>query len=125
MIGAGQPSAPSSFQRPSSHAPLLTSVECPLSWHVQKNRCVPFVSFPRGEKPGTPIRAKIQEVNQRLAKLDNGRQVHYLDIGPKFLDQEGNIKPAIRYDYLHLTPRGYAIWADAIQPALDELLKKS
>jgi enoyl-CoA hydratase/carnithine racemase len=26
------------------------------------------------------------------------------------------------YDALHLTPRGYALWADAIKPTLDKLL---
>lgn len=79
--------------------------------------------FPRGEKPDTPIRAKVRDVNRRIAHLDDGQHVRYLDIGPRFLDPSGNLHGDIMYDYLHLTRRGYQMWADAIQPTLEELLR--
>jgi lysophospholipase L1-like esterase len=79
--------------------------------------------FPRAAKPTTEARQKIQNVNQRIATLNDSRQVRYLDIGDKFLDKEGNLTPEIMPDYLHLSPAGYRIWADAIQPLLEALLK--
>jgi beta-glucosidase len=84
--------------------------------------------FPRGAKAGDPsvaeMREKIKTVNQGLAKLDDGgKTTKYLDIGVKFLDPDGNIDVAIMKDALHPTPAGYQIWADAMQPTLDELLK--
>jgi lysophospholipase L1-like esterase len=79
--------------------------------------------FPRAAKPTDNLRAKIKEVNEKIARLDDGKEVRYLDIGAKFLDKDGTLSKAIMYDYLHLTSKGYKIWADAIGPSLDEALK--
>jgi lysophospholipase L1-like esterase len=80
--------------------------------------------FPRGEKAGTPIRAKLAEINSIIAKLDDGgKTVKYLDIGDKFLNPEKNLTKDIMPDYLHLSARGYEIWADAMMPTLQEMLK--
>ena len=55
-------------------------------------------------------------------KLVDNKQVFYLDIGPKFTAEDGSLNKDIMYDYLHLTGKGYQIWADAIEPKLKELL---
>jgi lysophospholipase L1-like esterase len=79
--------------------------------------------FPRGEKAGTAIRAKLAKVNSLIAKLDDGgKTVKYLDIGEKFLEPDGSLSKNIMPDYLHLSPRGYEIWAEAITPTLKEML---
>ncbi|MCM2273189.1 MAG: GDSL-type esterase/lipase family protein [Candidatus Didemnitutus sp.] len=67
--------------------------------------------------------AVIREVNAALPGLADGQHVHFLDAGPRFLDAEGKIPTTIMRDQLHLTPEGYRIWAEAMQPKLDELLK--
>ncbi|MDR3621434.1 MAG: platelet-activating factor acetylhydrolase IB subunit [Paludisphaera borealis] len=77
--------------------------------------------FPRSEKPDD-TRAKLKAVNEKIAKLDDGDKVHYLDIGSKFLREDGTISADIMPDFLHLSPKGYAIWADAIEPSLKKLL---
>lgn len=80
--------------------------------------------FPRGEKAGTPIRQKLSKVNEIVSKLDDGgKTVKYLDIGQKFLNEEGNLTKEIMPDYLHLSTRGYEIWAEAITPTLKEMLQ--
>jgi lysophospholipase L1-like esterase len=81
--------------------------------------------FPRSPEPIGKFRDKIKETNQRIAKLDDGKHVRYLDIGDKFLDAEGRLHKEIMPDYLHLSPKGYKIWADAIGPALEEMTKGS
>lgn len=77
--------------------------------------------FPRGEKPDAQ-RAKIEQVNGLIARLATGNMVHYLDIGPKFLRPDGTISPEIMPDFLHLSPKGYEIWAEEIEPKLKELV---
>jgi lysophospholipase L1-like esterase len=78
--------------------------------------------FPRGAKPN-PGRDKIKQINATIAKLDDGgKTVKYLDIGDKFLEKDGTLSKEVMYDYLHLTPKGYRIWADAVKGPIKELL---
>ncbi len=79
--------------------------------------------FPRGETSSFPQREKLTKVNAMIAKLDDGQHIHYLDIGPKFLQPDGTLTREIMPDLLHLSPAGYQIWADAIGPKLAELMK--
>lgn len=79
--------------------------------------------FPRGEKIPNPGNDKIIEVNKAIVKLADGKQVRFLDIGPKFM-KEGQIPKDIMPDYLHLSPAGYQIWADATLPVMNEMLGK-
>lgn len=67
-------------------------------------------------------RAKGLQVNQALHQLDDGRWVHFLDFGYRFLQPDGRISPEIMPDYLHLSARGYQRWAEAMEPKLSELL---
>ncbi|HEY6167577.1 MAG TPA: platelet-activating factor acetylhydrolase IB subunit [Verrucomicrobiae bacterium] len=78
--------------------------------------------FPRGEKD-SDARKQVAEVNQSLAKLNDGKQVVYLDIGGKFLDADGNLPKDIMPDLLHPNEKGYEIWAEAIKEPLNKLLK--
>jgi lysophospholipase L1-like esterase len=77
--------------------------------------------FPRGQKPGA-TREKLTEVNTKLAGLEDGKMITYLDIGRSFLNEDGTISRDVMPDFLHLTPKGYQIWADAIEPTLWKLL---
>lgn len=77
--------------------------------------------FPRGENINEQ-RGKLLQINQILAKEHDGEQVHYLDIGHHFINENGWIPGDIMPDYLHLSPKGYEIWADAIAPHLRELM---
>ncbi len=82
--------------------------------------------FPRGEKPEGKLGAfneKIKEVNATIAKLDDRKHIHFLDIGPKFTQGKDVLDKAIMPDFLHLSPAGYQIWADAIAPKVAELMK--
>jgi lysophospholipase L1-like esterase len=85
--------------------------------------------FPRGADPADPkvaaTRAKIKTINAALAKLDDGDKTRYLDIGDKFLSKDGSLSKDIMPDALHPNAKGYQIWADAMQPLLDEMLKSS
>ena len=65
----------------------------------------------------------IHQVNDIIAKYDNGTTVRYLDIGPKFLGPDGKVPADIMADFLHPTEKGYQIWADAMEPTLTAMLK--
>lgn len=77
--------------------------------------------FPRGQHFSAQ-RGKILQVNQALAKLEDGRTIFYIDFGSQLIESNGTISKAIMPDYLHLTEQGYEIWAKAIEPRVKELL---
>ena len=78
--------------------------------------------FPRDEKPGAEIRKKIQKVNEQIAPLDDKKNVRYLDIGPRLANPDGSLSKEIMPDYLHLSEKGYQIWADGMAPLLKKLM---
>jgi lysophospholipase L1-like esterase len=79
--------------------------------------------FPRG-LPGDPVRDKIAEVNQIISRLDDQKNVFYMDIGKKFLDDKGAFLPdSFRPDNLHPLAKGYDIWGEAVSAKLAELMK--
>ena len=78
--------------------------------------------FPRGERFNDQ-RGKILQVNQAIRKLDDGDFVRFLDIGHRFIEKDGSLSKEIMPDFLHLSPKGYEIWADAIKEPLARLLK--
>lgn len=79
--------------------------------------------FPRGEKFNAQ-RGKILQVNQVIQKLADDKQVFWLDFGHIFVNRDGTISKEIMPDFLHLTPRGYEMWLEAMEPKVKELLRK-
>jgi len=80
--------------------------------------------FPRGQEPSAQ-REKNAQAGAIASQIADGREIYYLDIGEKFLQPDKTLSPEIMPDYLHLTTRGYQIWAEAIEPKLVELMGKS
>src|SRR6185295_13410382 len=90
----------------------------------EKTKILLLGVFPRGEKSDNPHRATIKEINAASAKLDDGgKTVKFLDIDEKFLQPDGSLTKEIAPDFLHLSEKGYQIWADAIKEPLAEMLK--
>jgi len=77
--------------------------------------------FPRGEKPDAQ-RDKLKATNDLLKTFADGKDVVYLDIGDKFLGEGGVISKDVMPDFLHLSPKGYEIWAEAIGPSMKSLM---
>ena len=78
--------------------------------------------FPRGMKADDPYRAQLKTLNETISKLDDGKHVRYLDIGKKFLADDGTLPKDIMPDALHPNARGYQIWADAIDGEIKEMM---
>lgn len=78
--------------------------------------------FPRGKLPSDPFREHIKQTNTLIAPLDDGEKVIFVDFGDKFLEPDGTISEGIMPDFLHLSEKGYEIWANAIQLYIDRYL---
>ena len=67
---------------------------------------------------------KIDKVNSIISKLDDGgKSVKFLDIGSKFKDASGALPKELMPDQLHLSEKGYEIWANAVEGVLTSMLK--
>jgi lysophospholipase L1-like esterase len=80
---------------------------------LQQTKVLILGIFPRA----MPYQNSVLAVNAGLAKLDDGGKTRYLDIGPKLG------KEAFTPDAVHINAQGYQIWADAMQPTLQEMLR--
>jgi lysophospholipase L1-like esterase len=80
--------------------------------------------LPRNDGMGSPLSVMpvINRINDGLAKLADGKAVRYLNINDKLADAEGKLYDGMAVDKLHLTLKGYQVWADALKPVLTELL---
>ena len=80
--------------------------------------------FPRNKPVDKPTQMEtIRQVNDIIAKYDDGKTVKFLDIGSKFLGADGKVHEDIMPDFLHPNEKGYQIWADAMNSTLDEMME--
>ncbi len=78
--------------------------------------------FPRGANSQNPFRKVNEAANEIISKLADNQHVFYLDIGKKFLKEDGTLTKDIMPDLLHLSPQGYEIWASSIEPTVARLM---
>ena len=88
-----------------------------------KAKVLLFPIFARSN-PGTVLRKINDDVNQIMSKYDGHWNIKYVDINPKLTDANGNRLPDYYWDETHLTAKGYEVWADALVPEFEAILKK-
>ena len=94
-----------------------------LHTRLPKTKCLVLAIFPRGEKPDDTLRQLNAATNKIVATYADDERVFFLDINERFLDQDGTLPASIMPDRLHPNEKGYAIWAEAMEPTVEKLLK--
>lgn len=79
--------------------------------------------FPRAATPEDGPRVRNDKVNAILETYADGEHVFWLDLKDQFLESDGTLSREIMPDLLHPNGKGYQIWADAMQPEIERLLK--
>jgi lysophospholipase L1-like esterase len=69
------------------------------------------------------LQPRVKQLNAALAGLHDGKSVFFKDIGDRFLEPDGGLSREVMSDFLHLGPKGYQIWADAIQADVQKMLR--
>ncbi len=100
----------------------VTAVVKEIRTKLPKSKLLLLAVFPRGAVDA-PQRAQIKEINDAIAKLDDGKKIKFLDIGKVFLAADGSIPKTIMPDLLHPNAEGYQLWADAMEPTLAAMMK--
>jgi lysophospholipase L1-like esterase len=91
---------------------------------LPKSKILLLAIFPRNKEGVRPQQVEtINKVNARIAKLDDGKMITYLDIGKAFLGDDGQLHEDVMPDFLHPNEHGYELWAAAMNPTLDKMLQ--
>ena len=98
----------------------IKAIVASLAEKLPNTKVLLLAIFPRGETPNAQ-REKVAKASELASKVADGKTVHYLDIGSKLMNTDGTISKEIMPDFLHLSPKGYEIWADAIEDKVKEL----
>ncbi len=79
--------------------------------------------LPRNDgRDPTAVMPSIRRINENIAKFADGKTIRYLNINDKLADKDGKLIQGMSVDRLHLTVKGYQVWADALRPLFVELL---
>ena len=76
--------------------------------------------FPRNDNPA--VVPTINRLNERIAALADGKSIRYLNLNDRLADANGQLFDGLTVDKLHLSVKGYELWAAALKPLLTELL---
>ena len=77
--------------------------------------------FYRGEEPNEE-RKKLAKTNTIIAQLADNKTIHYMDICNIFLLPDGKISKDLMPDFEHPSPKGFCVWAEAIEAKVAELM---
>jgi platelet-activating factor acetylhydrolase IB subunit beta/gamma len=67
---------------------------------------------------------RIFKINAQIKRLADGKTVYFLDLAEKYETAPGKVIPELYVpDQVHLSAKGYQIWADALTPLLPGMSK--
>ena len=93
-----------------------------LNDELPRTRVLLLGIFPRGATPDDPLRQRVALATDQFKTCADGKRDVFLDIGSQFLDQQGRLSTEIFPDGLHPNAEGYAIWARAVSPTIQQML---
>ena len=119
MIGTNN----SGSNSPEQIAEGVTEIVKILRHQTSNTKILLLGTFPRGATKDDARRIVNEKSNEIVSKSADGSNIHYLDIGHRFLNDDQTLSKEIMPDLLHLSERGYQIWAESIESALADLLR--
>lgn len=78
--------------------------------------------FPRGADANDRMRQAVADATKQFSALQDGKHVHFLDIGRAYVARDGEMWRGLMPDLLHPNSAGYEMWAKAMEPTLKSLL---
>lgn len=101
----------------------VTMIVQTIRQKLPKTKVLLMAIFPRAKEGDLPkMMENVKAVNAELAKLDDGKNVRFLDIGEK-LAPGGKVTKEVFADGVHLTEKGFQIWAEEMLPLLKAMMQ--
>ncbi len=73
------------------------------------------VAKEKSDKDSIFNNAGIEQRNERIAALADGKNIFYLDMNEVVCDEDGNLKSNLTFDDVHLYGSKYGIWVDYLK----------
>lgn len=99
----------------------ITAIVKTVRSRLPNTKILLLAVFYRGEKPNAE-RQKLAKTNTIIADLADNKSIFYVDIDKVFLRPDGTICAELMPDFEHPSPKGFRIWAEAIEPKVAELM---
>jgi cephalosporin-C deacetylase len=64
----------------------------------------------------------INRANTKISALADGKAIRYINLHEQLAFPDGRLRDGMANDGLHLTPKAYQVWADALKPLFTEIL---
>jgi beta-glucosidase len=109
-------------EKPEDTAAGIKVILDDLKTRLPETRILLLAIFPRGEKPTDRTRELNDATNKIIEGYADGKQVIWLDINHVFLTEDGILTKAVMPDLLHPKLKGYKLWAEAMEPVIQNLL---
>ncbi len=93
-----------------------------LRTKLPETKVLVLAIFPRGADKDDAKRKVNEGANTIIKSLADDKMVYFLDIGPKFLADDGTLSREVMPDLLHLNEKSYRTWAESIEPSVKMLM---
>jgi len=93
-----------------------------LQKRLPKTRILLLAIFPRGASTSNNLRKLNTATNEIIKGYADNKKVFYLNINKTFLAENGDLPRAVMPDLLHPKKKGYAMWAEAMEPTIKKLM---
>lgn len=110
-------------ENPQTTAAGIKKILDELQQRLPHTKILLLAIFPRDEKPDGELRQINEQVNNIIQHYADNNRIYFANINQAFLTSEGILTKEVMPDLLHPHEYGYELWAKALEPELQKLLK--
>jgi lysophospholipase L1-like esterase len=113
----------------------IKAIVCELRNKLPNTKVLVLAIFPRGsaeQRKAKEVEAvynwqweKNDKASKLVSKIADNKMIYYLNINKAFLNKKGVLTRDIAPDLVHLSEKGYRIWAEAMEPTIVKMMKET
>jgi beta-glucosidase len=110
-------------REPKGTAAAIKRIIDELRQRLPDTKILVLAIFPRADKPGTQVNRINDDINAILPGFADNENIFFLNINKALLSADGTLSKDVMPDLLHPNEKGYELWAAAMEPELQKLMK--
>ena len=110
-------------ENPQTTAAGIKKILDQLQQRMPNTKILLLAIFPRDAKPDGELRMINEQVNAIIKDYADNKRIFFVNVNQAFLTPDGTLTKDVMPDLLHPHEYGYELWAKAMEPELQKLLK--